>query len=90
MLNKRFIAGAVCPRCGELDKVFTYQTQKVGVAELKKWRACAACDFSESLDAGYQRPVDELPTRVNQHRPGEQTLAHETAVERVRFLDGKD
>ncbi len=59
--RRRFIAGAVCPRCGAMDKlVVDMDTQR---------RECVACDFSE------ERPVDaparevptaprEVPTRV--------------------------
>ena len=54
--RRRFIAGAVCPRCGEMDKI---------VVDLDSdARECVACDFSEG------RPQDstgnqELPTRVS-------------------------
>ena len=54
--RRRFIAGAVCPRCGEMDKI---------VVDLDSdQRECVACDFSEA------RPGDaaggkELPTRVS-------------------------
>ena len=53
--TRRFIAGAVCPRCGAMDKIVVdMETQS---------RECVACDFSEA------RPPDplsqnELPTRV--------------------------
>lgn len=54
--RRRFIAGAVCPRCGKMDKI---------VVDLDSdQRECVACDFSEA------RPQDtaqekELPTRVS-------------------------
>jgi len=57
MKNKRFIAGAVCPKCGEVDKVFTYE--KV----TKKFRACTRCDFHEEMR--FEQHRQELPTRVN-------------------------
>ncbi len=52
--RRRFIAGAVCPRCGAMDKIVVdMDTQQ---------RECVACDFSEA------RPADplagEVPTRV--------------------------
>ncbi len=84
MRNKRFIAGATCPRCQQVDKIFTYEDDQ------DKWRACANCDFVEAFGASSvaatQTPT-ELPTRVNQNRSGEQTLAHETPYEPVKLID---
>lgn len=78
--NKRFIAGATCPGCKKVDTVFTFETGG------QKWRACAGCDFEESI-AELEKNLQELPTRVNQHRLGEKPLAHETPVEAVRLVD---
>lgn len=84
--KKRFIAGAICPQCNETDKIFTF-IEGVDDTE-KKWRACASCEFeqvlTESLDSN-----EELDTRVNRLRVGEQPLAHEVAVEEIRFIDPK-
>ena len=71
--KRRFIAGAVCPRCGAMDKI---------VVDLDSdTRACVACDFSEA------RPPDptqeELQTRVNRGK----ARRVETAAEPVRLLD---
>lgn len=83
--KKRFIAGASCPHCAEVDKIYTFERGN------KKWRACAACDFeeefSESIQASSQQ---ELVTRVNQSRIGEPVLAHETPVEAVKLIDSTD
>ena len=79
-IKKRFIAGASCPACSQMDVVFTFEANKL------KWRACALCDFEESI-AELENNTHELPTRVNQHRLGEQPLAHETPVERVKLID---
>lgn len=57
MKNKRFIAGAVCPKCAEMDKVYTYELQG------KKFRACTRCDFNEEMH--FEQNRQELPTRVN-------------------------
>ena len=57
MKNKRFIAGAVCPKCAEVDKVFTYEVDS------KKFRACTRCDFNEEMR--FEQNRQELPTRVN-------------------------
>jgi len=74
--RRRFIAGAVCPRCGEMDKIVVdLDTQR---------RECVACDFSEA------RPEDglkqqELPTRVS--RPAARRV--ETPAEVVTLVDPK-
>ncbi|MBT8149046.1 MAG: YheV family putative metal-binding protein [Pseudomonadales bacterium] len=84
MHKKRFIAGAVCPQCNKLDKIFTYTESG------QQWRACVACSFVEcfvSAQAGAPAVADELPTRVNQNRVGEQPLAHETPVEPVTLVE---
>lgn len=81
MQNKRFISGALCPQCKEVDKVYTY------LQDDKSWRACANCDFKESFSAHEKKVVEELATRVNQHRLGEQALPHEVPTEAVVFID---
>ena len=51
---RRFIAGAVCPRCGLMDKL--------QVDTERNLRECVSCGYSD------ERPVDgapELRTRVN-------------------------
>ena len=54
--RRRFIAGAVCPRCGEMDKI---------VVDLDSdQRECVACDFSEARPDSASRET-ELPTRVS-------------------------
>lgn len=56
---KRFIAGAVCPKCGTMDTVRAFEH------EGQLYRECVSCDFADAMDA--QNGVDvELPTRVNQ------------------------
>ena len=76
--TRRFIAGAVCPKCAEMDKI---------VVDMKtNRRECIACDFAE------ERPTDgaaqrELNTRVN--RPAARRV--ETPAEAITLLDpGKD
>ncbi len=61
MVKKRFIAGAVCPRCGEMDRLVSYQPE----GEPAPVRECVACGFLERLVNDGQK---ELPTRVNQER----------------------
>ena len=95
--RRRFIAGAVCPRCGDMDKI-------VIDAETDR-RECIACGFSEErpgqegpgqegpgwaapgspLPAGQAGtpPARELPTRVS--RPAARRV--ETPAEAVKLVD---
>jgi len=56
-MKKRFIAGAVCPRCGELDRLVTFEEKGEAIKE------CVTCGFSEKQLVQVQ--VGELETRVN-------------------------
>lgn len=90
--RRRFIAGAVCPRCGDMDKI-------VVDAETDR-RECIACGFSEErpgpvAPAGQdgtprarelparELPARELPTRVS--RPAARRV--ETPAEAVKLVD---
>jgi uncharacterized metal-binding protein (TIGR02443 family) len=55
---KRFIAGAVCPKCGAMDTVRSFTIEERMVRE------CVMCDFSDEMSASGE--AQELPTRVNQ------------------------
>lgn len=81
-LKRRFIAGAMCPACEQMDKVVMYDDDQG-----QRWRECVSCGFKDLLNE--QPQTEELTTRVNQPRIGEQTLAHETPVEVVSILDPK-
>lgn len=54
---KRFIAGAICPRCAELDKIMMYEEDE------QQFRECVACGFKDKQ--GDDDQTTELPTRVN-------------------------
>lgn len=54
--RRRFIAGAVCPRCGAMDKIVVDMDTQT--------RECVACDFSEARPGDEAAP-GELPTRVS-------------------------
>ena len=57
---KRFIAGAVCPRCGEMDTLKMFRDEK------REHRECIRCDFTDSMAMdGSDQPKGELETRVN-------------------------
>ena len=87
--RRRFIAGAVCPRCAQMDKiVVNLDTDQ---------RECVACGFSEArpgdvpdtpvAPAGQSEgAVKELPTRVS--RAAARRV--ETPAEPVRLVDPSD
>ncbi len=75
---KRFIAGAVCPRCAAMDRLRTWEQNGV------RYRDCVACDFFEQLPIEEQAE-SELTTRVNQPRESQR----ENEVQTVRILDPK-
>ncbi|MBE0485933.1 YheV family putative zinc ribbon protein [Marinobacter sp.] len=57
---KRFIAGAVCPRCAEMDKIMMF-TDDAG----EQVRECVACGYTDALSDLEQPSAAELETRVN-------------------------
>ncbi|MBN7797110.1 YheV family putative metal-binding protein [Parahaliea mediterranea] len=70
--SRRFIAGAVCPRCRTMDSIVV-DTQS-------EQRECVACGFSEARPA--DGPRQEPRTRVN--RPARRGDA---PAEAVRLVD---
>ncbi|AJQ92770.1 YheV family putative zinc ribbon protein [Gynuella sunshinyii] len=55
---KRFIAGAVCPKCGASDAVRAERDEQRRVM----MRECVECGFTDEL---YDNPPEELSTRVS-------------------------
>ena len=43
--TKRFIAGAVCPSCGEMDTLRIFQSESG-----QQYRECVECHFSDELE----------------------------------------
>lgn len=58
---KRFIAGAICPRCAEMDKIRMYTTEE------GQFRECVACGFADK-QADLDEATAEIETRVNTRR----------------------
>ncbi|WP_049631230.1 YheV family putative zinc ribbon protein [Cellvibrio sp. pealriver] len=56
--KRRFVAGAVCPRCSEMDKLVVFNE------EGKDYRECVACGYKEEMR--FKPVARELETRVNQ------------------------
>lgn len=57
---KRFIAGAICPRCSEMDKIMMFTTDE------GQFRECVACGFSDQQ--ADPEEAAELQTRVNKRK----------------------
>lgn len=78
---KRFIAGAVCPRCAEMDKIMMYTTD-----DEQQVRECVACGFTDALTKEPQAPATaELATRVNTRQNKD-----DHTVKQVVFFKAKD
>ncbi len=56
---KRFVAGAVCPRCAEMDTLKMYRDAE------REHRECIKCGFEDSLRLDGTPEPAELETRVN-------------------------
>jgi len=79
MNKKRFIAGAVCPRCAQMDKLVMFRNE-----EGQQLRECVACGYSDRMT---ESGPEELVTRVNQARLDEEPLMHEDEVKVVKLMD---
>ena len=55
---KRFIAGAVCPKCSAMDRIVVYREDD------KEYRECVECGFTDEMY--FKQQQRELETRVNQ------------------------
>ena len=55
--KKRFIAGAVCPKCAARDRIVMYSVDGQQIRE------CVECDFKDEIRL--QSKPNELKTRVN-------------------------
>ncbi|HCW90830.1 MAG TPA: DNA-binding protein [Marinobacter sp.] len=58
---KRFIAGAICPRCAEMDKITMHITD-----DGDQVRECVSCGYTDALSEQEPPANPELVTRVNQ------------------------
>ncbi|TDN97077.1 MULTISPECIES: YheV family putative zinc ribbon protein [Halomonas] len=77
-VTKRFIAGAICPRCAEMDRIRSWEQNGI------RYRDCVSCDFFEQLPIE-DAALPELETRVNRER---EEQAH-SDLQTVKILDPK-
>jgi len=57
-VTKRFIAGAVCPRCAAMDAIRMHRD------EVREYRECVKCGFEDSLRLDGRPEPEEVETRV--------------------------
>ncbi len=77
---RRFIAGAVCPRCRAVDRIVV---EDVDDGEATRRRRCVSCGYSDTMCAGavieprgrFARPLQAAPQAAPEARP-------------VRVIDG--
>jgi uncharacterized metal-binding protein (TIGR02443 family) len=74
--KRRFIAGAVCPRCSAMDTVVVYRENE------KDYRECISCGFKDEMH--FKPQPKELPTRVT-----DTAKEQEQHVEVVKILPFK-
>ena len=55
--KKRFIAGAVCPKCSAMDRIVMFKIDD------KDYRECVECGFEDVMH--FAPKTQELETRVN-------------------------
>lgn len=73
--NKRFIAGAVCPRCAKLDKIVMYREDGNDIRE------CISCDYTDKMQ--FKTVQREIETRVN---VTEEEKKAASAVQVLKFI----
>ena len=76
--KRRFMAGAVCPRCSTMDSIVVYNLDG------KDFRECVNCDFKEEMRINIA--TSELDTRVNHSEEHPQDVQ----VINIVSLDSKD
>lgn len=64
--KKRFIAGAVCPRCSAMDRIVNFREGG------KNYRECVECGFKDEIRL--QSSPRELNTRVTAEREREEVV----------------
>ena len=79
-MKKRFIAGAVCPKCKEIDRM-VLETSEAGDKEEVQRRRCVSCGFLEDYAPSENR-YDSLPRGKR-----EKTVSTSSTSDVVRIID---
>ncbi|MCT8468762.1 YheV family putative metal-binding protein [Chromohalobacter canadensis] len=77
---KRFIAGAICPRCAAMDRIRAWEQNGI------RYRECVSCDYLEQLAIDENGFAEDLTTRVNQPREDDTS----DDIQTVRLIDPSD
>ncbi|TVQ70624.1 MAG: YheV family putative metal-binding protein [Oceanospirillales bacterium] len=75
---KRFIAGAVCPRCGKMDSVRMHRDEE------REHRECIECGFSDSLRLDGRPEPKEIDTRVHKEKHEDRLSAQATKPKEIK------
>lgn len=74
--KKRFIAGAICPACTQMDRIQMWDV--TGIAH----RTCVACGFADQLNAeGISVPMEPVTRVTKKSEPVQQG-----SVQTLRFF----
>ena len=79
-MKKRFIAGAVCPKCSEMDRMVLETSDADDEKELQR-RRCVSCGFAEDYTPSENR-YDSLPKGKR-----EKTASASSTSDVVRIID---
>ncbi|WP_150305697.1 YheV family putative zinc ribbon protein [Pseudomonas saliphila] len=71
-MKRRFIAGAVCPACSQMDTIVMYEEDGV------PHRECVSCGFADTLDERGNSVPREIPTRVTAPKPAKPAATSHT------------
>ena len=71
--TRRFLAGAICPRCEAVDRIQVYAEGD------RDFRECVACGFKDEMH--FPGAAREIPTRVQPDKSG----GEEQAVKILAF-----
>ncbi|GAB2785263.1 YheV family putative zinc ribbon protein [Halomonas shantousis] len=78
--TKRFIAGAICPRCAAMDRIRSWEQNGV------RYRDCVSCDFFEQLPIENDATLQEPETRISRTR---EPSRDNSDFQAVKILDPK-
>jgi hypothetical protein len=74
--TRRFVAGAVCPKCSSMDKIVVYNEDG------RDYRECVTCNYKDEMR--FEQQPRALETRVN---TTEDEIAAQTQVIQFPPLD---